>query len=460
MNAATPHVAAPTRVDPRALVLAENVRQTVVLDTAFKRDIAQRGVRQPIEVKYDALGQLQVVTGQRRTLAALEAGLPEVPVVLVEDIADEADRIVEQLAENHHRAGITTADDAAAVKQLSLFGLSPAQIAKRTARPKEEVQAALALADASEETRAVVAEREVDLVTAAKIAAFDGDQDTVERLTDVALTRPEVIDHELERARRDKAERDAVAARVAELRAQGVTVVDDVTDYPNRSALDLLTDTPNASGTAPAIDPTAHQLKCPGHFVVVHSMGGLHEPVLSETAYCGDWKTHGHFNRYARNTATATSGPKPDDKAAERRRVIANNKAADAAIVVRRTFIRDLLQRATPPTDAVTYAARMLAEHRTQAGMQATDALHDLMPDGVNVAPQGTKNAHRYLLALAAAIGESNLHREFWRSRAYSYGGYTPAGVLHLQQLQAWGYTLADVEQTWLDDYLSREGRK
>jgi ParB family chromosome partitioning protein len=456
VNAANaPQVAPATRVDPRTLVLAENVRRTVVLDTDFKRDIAARGVRQPIEVRLDPLDQLLVVTGQRRTLAALEAGLDEVPVVLVEDIADEADRVVEQLAENHHRAGITAADDAAAVKQLALFGLSPAQIAKRTARPKEEVTAALALADTSEGTQSVVVAAGLDLVTAAKIAEFDGDTETVEYLVEQAIEDPTGIDHDIARARRDKAERDAVAARAAELRAQGVTVADSLTGHQGAERLDDLTDSPKATGGAPAIDPTAHQLKCPGHFVTLYAGVTIAGEVkVCETAYCADWKAHGHFNRYARNTATATSGPKPEEATAERRRVVANNKASDAAQQVRRTFLGQVLQRPQLPKDAIEHAAVMIADFGRFLGEYTVrQILDEVWPADDRHPERGGIHAHRALLAQAFALGEWGLPRDFWRQPTTDGWGSTKTkakGVLHLERLQQWGYGLAHVEATRL----------
>jgi len=218
-----------SRVAPGDLVLDENVRRTVRLDAAFKKSIATRGVRIPIIVRYDPLGQLLVVEGQRRTLAAIEAGLPDVPVVLVDDIADDASRIVEQLGANHPRAPVEHADDAAAIKQLStLFGWSPTKITKELSRTKDDVNAALALADAPEETRAVVAAASIDLVTAARIADVAGGRaDVAEKLTRSAVEEPGQIEHRLEQERREVEVLDAIDAKKAELVAAGVRILDE-----------------------------------------------------------------------------------------------------------------------------------------------------------------------------------------------------------------------------------------
>ena len=51
-------------VDPRELVIGDNVRTEVALDKGFVADIAERGVRQPILVRREGSGRLVVRTGQ------------------------------------------------------------------------------------------------------------------------------------------------------------------------------------------------------------------------------------------------------------------------------------------------------------------------------------------------------------------------------------------------------------
>ncbi|MHA6780685.1 hypothetical protein ACVGOW_06765 [Pseudonocardia saturnea] len=107
------------RVDPCTLVIGANVRRDVALDKPFLRSIADRGVREPIIARRGTDGALVVRKGKRRTLAAVETGRATVPV-LVElgepgddadagDRRDAIDRIVDQLEENHHRAGTNEA---------------------------------------------------------------------------------------------------------------------------------------------------------------------------------------------------------------------------------------------------------------------------------------------------------------------------------------------------------------
>src|SRR5690606_7961544 len=92
-------------------------------------------------------GALVVYRGQRRTVTATKVGTPTgtVPVRVV-DRPEDAERIVAQVSENIHRAAMHDADERDAIEQLALLGVSAAQIAKRTAIKREQVDASLAVA--------------------------------------------------------------------------------------------------------------------------------------------------------------------------------------------------------------------------------------------------------------------------------------------------------------------------
>jgi ParB family chromosome partitioning protein len=104
--------------------------------------------------------------GHRRTLAAIEAGLATVPVIVVADeqtdTAGQVERIVRQYAENEHRTGLTETDRLGVVEQLSLLKVSAAQIAKRTKMKRPQVDQALAVTK-SELAKAASARYELTL---------------------------------------------------------------------------------------------------------------------------------------------------------------------------------------------------------------------------------------------------------------------------------------------------------
>jgi len=102
------------QVDPTTLLVDVNVRSETVADKDFIASVRDLGVLQPIRAVRTADGGLRVETGHRRTLAAIEAGLATVPVLVVaderSDDAGTVERIERQYAENEHRTGLTTTD--------------------------------------------------------------------------------------------------------------------------------------------------------------------------------------------------------------------------------------------------------------------------------------------------------------------------------------------------------------
>jgi ParB family chromosome partitioning protein len=74
-------------------------------------------------VAIDTPDGVRVRFGHRRTLAAVEAGLDTVPVLIVDPGSEDPDsesaqidRLVTQHVENAHRAGLTTADEVEVAK--------------------------------------------------------------------------------------------------------------------------------------------------------------------------------------------------------------------------------------------------------------------------------------------------------------------------------------------------------
>ena len=60
--------------------------------------------------------------------------------------SEGSDRVLAQVVENEHRAGLSTADRVGAYRQLAAFGLSATQIACRSATRKTDVDHALKVA--------------------------------------------------------------------------------------------------------------------------------------------------------------------------------------------------------------------------------------------------------------------------------------------------------------------------
>src|SRR3954451_6299780 len=162
------------RLDPSTIKIGVNVRTDLHADAKeFARSIKERGVLEPVTVYTDEDGAYIVLRGQRRTVVAAEVGLPNIPAQVVPR-PDEADRITDQMVENLHRAARPDSEIVGGVEQLALVGVSPAQIAKRAALPRDRVNAALVVAD-KEQTRARVASGDLTLVAAAVFVGLGDD---------------------------------------------------------------------------------------------------------------------------------------------------------------------------------------------------------------------------------------------------------------------------------------------
>lgn len=444
------------QVWPGALVVDENIRKDTSLTEGFLSSLTEHGLLVPIQVRRDPLGQLLVVDGQRRTLGALQVGLPLVDVVLLDGIGDDEARMTAQYVINEQRAALSSQERVDAVKQLSLFGRSPAAIKRKLGISKDQVEAALVLADTPAVTATLAEYHVEDLVAGAVIAEFADDAEVVAELAEVAATDPGRLAHRAESVRQDRALEAAKDVLRAELTAAGVTVLEERPRYDDRSALGLsdLTDKPGATAySGPALNPDKHA-SCPGHAAFIGSTYDHSTNKYRPHAqyYCTDWKSNGHHKRSAANTAGAATGRQAEEKKAERRQLIADNKAADAAEVVRLAWITEFLQRTTMPADAPLYVGRILALRTTTYDADHANAQKLMWPTksaatGTDIAQRLTTPAvaTRYLVALAAAVVEEVMPRDFHR------GGYwAHLFVAHLTTLRSWGYELSDVEAGFL----------
>lgn len=129
---------------------------------------------------------------------------------------------------------------------------------------------------------------------------------------------------------------------------------------------------------------------------------------------------------------------------AERRRLIANNKAWDSAETVRRTWLESLIARKTLPKDAGAFIAVTMTTHRTElTGDQLRLApkllrvKYDALPA---LAESNPARAGHITLAVVLSAREHATNRESWRSP-------NPSNKNYLLQLESWGYALSNVER-------------
>jgi ParB family chromosome partitioning protein len=462
-------------LDPATLLVDLNIRQAS-LDKDFVASIADHGVIEPIVAVRTVEGEVRVRHGHRRTLAAIQAGLLTVPVVIVgaEREGDDGARIAKQWHENTHRAGLSNAEQVGVVDQLALLGLSAATIAKRLRAPKKHVEHALTVRGSELAGKATARYDFLTLEQAATLADYEEDHDTVTALVAAAKVGEVPFARAVAHAADARAAATATAGLRAALTDAGVRIVDAGT---RASRLDRLTDTEDV-----LLTPTGHQ-QCPGHaaYLTEDWQRTTTDPatptgqddndgdgdgdgedddagwVLAPTAVyvCTDPESNGHRQRWGSRTGSGRGGgsgePGADQKAADaaqRRMTLANNKAWRGAEPIRRDWLRGLAARKTAPkgsaafiTAALTRDSAILAKAMQRSIPYVCELLGVGCRDDVEVlagSATDARAAHIALITVLAAY-EDGTRVDTWRSPG-------PEDRRYFTWLAVNGYPLSDVE--------------
>lgn len=461
------------RVPPGSLVIGANVRSdTHPGAKEFAASIKARGVLEPITAWVDDDGRLVVYRGQRRTLAAASVGTPDglVPVHVVTR-PPEVDRVTDQLVENVHRAAMRAAEERDAIEQLSLLGVSAAQITKRTAITRPTVDAALTVT-ASQTARERMDSTGMTLEAAATFAEFEDDPQAIQAL-EQALSWGRPVEHTAQRLRDARAEDTALRAHAQLLRGQGVPVLDpqDVPDRAWTLYLDALVtadgkpvpehDWANVQGAAVLLRA---QWAYPDELAdpdTTNDDGGGDgdgdaEPTLRfvQVWICTDPQAAGLRSRYdSTGPTTANTSAEDQDGASDsgqsRREVITNNAAWRSAQTVRRAWLARFITRTSIPAgaEALICEAVLTGQHTLSKAMGESHPLlrtllgHDEQSPTTRLAtPTTAKAATVRTLAAVLASWEASTGVHTWRHP-------TAWDTRVMGAIADWGYQPSDVEQ-------------
>ncbi|OZC83449.1 hypothetical protein CH282_15985 [Rhodococcus sp. 06-418-1B] len=221
--------------DPNELDTAENVRDGVDIldDPAFVESITAHGVLQAISAVRRADGTLAVIDGQRRTLAAREAGLTTIPVLVRAETEEEKaatiERITAQVVSNDHRTDLTRGQRMNAVAQLLDLGMTVPQVSKKLALRKDYTEQA-GRAGRSANARRRVDDGQLSLEGAALLADLEGvgqREPWVAEAIEKILDRDYGIVFPLEKLGRRIGERAEASDAAAEYTARGFALIHD-----------------------------------------------------------------------------------------------------------------------------------------------------------------------------------------------------------------------------------------
>lgn len=415
-------------IDPHPRNPRRDLGDLTELTASIKAD----GVRNAIHVRVSDDGQRYVVVqGHRRRQASIDAGRTTIPALIREDLKTDADVLVEMAVENLLRTDLTPLEEALLFEQLTLAGVKPAAIAKRTGRKRATIDARLALMTLPEQARDAVHGAQLSLDDAAALIEFADDEDTVQRLTKVAGTSEFRWQLQSARNRRENAAKRE--ASLANLAAAGVTVVDQPGDWWTRTLGRVLGDavpgiTDETTGEQDVETRRAwHAEHCEHHVAWVDHAGAV-------TYGCGTPAVHQPQDGEAdedtirdRALAADVAGAAAADRQALLEREAKDREDCGIACAIRKEFVVELTTgaRALDAKQSQAIAAAM-AQHAVEfyletdpvrvasmLGVALTDDEIDDIDEASKVvqAAMEKRTGVEALLAVLAAISEEELQR-------------------------------------------------
>ncbi len=152
--------------------------------------IRVHGILQPISVRLMGSGYYQIISGERRWRAAREAGISEVPVIVLE--ADDRTAMELGLIENLQREDLNPMEEAMGFKSLITdYGLTQEDVAKQVGKSRPAVANALRLLGLPEDLKALVEDNQLTAGHARAILSLN-DEDSrlalVQQVMDKSLS--------------------------------------------------------------------------------------------------------------------------------------------------------------------------------------------------------------------------------------------------------------------------------
>lgn len=356
-------------LDPAKVVRDEqNAREhDTKPDGELIASVKEIGVEDPISVRPRPDGTFGAFKGWRRTQAAQianataeEDGRPvrRVKAYVREDLVgrDGWTRFL-SLVENSHREGMSERDTLRS-QELALIDMSDVERRKATRalgvgrNAAKHARAAQRLNDA---TLRRAAAGGMDLEQTAQLAEVENVRGAENRLMR-ALQRDHEErnggrghwDQEMALLRSEQADADVRAKAEAELEEANIPLLERVPSYekdPSRPLTEL------TSGLGNPLAEANHK-NCPGHSA---RLDEEHQPVW----HCADPAVYGHKVRPKPKKAKTEED---EQKAEERARTVACNRAWKAAAGPRQEFVKRLVRGKTLPDEARQFAQRIMLE--------------------------------------------------------------------------------------------------
>lgn len=214
-----------------------------VFDDAALQELADsiraHGIIQPLICRSSAEGGYELIGGERRMRAALEIGLKEVPIIVME--AADRDAAEMALVENLQREDLNVVEEAEGYRALADgFGMTQAEIAERVGKARASVANTMRLLELPDEVKQLLGSGLLSVGHAKVILGVEGEDDRIK------LARDSVKDGLTVRMLEQRVER-----RKAEPRTKLVT-----SDIPAEYLMMLLDKLHQRFGTSVRLSPS------------------------------------------------------------------------------------------------------------------------------------------------------------------------------------------------------------
>lgn len=186
-----------------------NIRKTVSKEAnkRLTQSIITNGVIQPI-VLVKTGEDIELLAGERRLNAAVDAKLDSIPAVIRTAEVSEGYRKAIQFIENIHREELPPMDAAIAIKEIMQdLGLSAAGVAELISESEGNISKRLSLLDAAQQVREMVADGRLAPATAVEIARLDNAEGQV-RIAHEVIKRGFTRDDTVGMVKAEKRQRD------------------------------------------------------------------------------------------------------------------------------------------------------------------------------------------------------------------------------------------------------------
>jgi ParB family chromosome partitioning protein len=155
--------------------------------TALAESIRRHGLLQPLVVRRLG-GRYELIAGERRLRAAVQAGLETVPAIIREARPEE--RLELALIENVQRENLTPLEEAEAYRHLiDEYGLTQEEIAERVGKSRPAITNALRLLNLPDAVKAQLESGELSAAHGRAVLAVEGSAAQVEFGREIAAER-------------------------------------------------------------------------------------------------------------------------------------------------------------------------------------------------------------------------------------------------------------------------------